>query len=876
MEKTNTTKLSEIIDKSKLSPMMQQYVDTKDNYFDCLLFYRLGDFYELFFEDAKIASKVLDIALTARNCGNEQKAPMCGVPYHAVESYIAKLIEQGYKVAICDQISEPEAGKIVQREVTRIITPGTVIETDILDEKSNNYILSVCKENDNIGIAYSDISTGEFRVSEFNNSSLQDFIDFLTRIKPAEIICNDEMLQISYDKSIKSLDFIPNFSRQPDYSFDEQNAKEQIKKQFNIQNLKGHDFASLKYAVKSTGALITYLLETQKRSLNHINKIATEKSSDYMVLDYNVCKNLELVQNARDRKKKGSLLAHLNKTKTAMGSRLLERWILQPLQNSKDINSRLDCLEELFYNPMLLNDIQGVLNTINDIARTCSKISFGTIMPKECENLKNSLYSIINLSIMMQDLNNPVFKSLFSNIESVKNIAELLDQAIEDNPPNITANGGYIKQNFNKELYDLKNISTKTKKDLEELELREKESTGIKNLKIGYSRIFGYYIEINKSQENLVPYRYIRKQTIANHERFITEELKQIEVNLINAQTTALKLESEIYDKIKEQLKNLVPIIQQTADDVSFVDVICSLALVSQDYQYVRPNISERFKHIKIENGRHAIVEANLKNESFVPNDTYLDDKQDRTIIITGPNMAGKSTYMRQIALITIMAHIGCFVPASKAELPIIDRIFTRIGANDDLNSGQSTFMVEMVEVANILNNATSKSLVLLDEVGRGTATYDGMSIAWAVLEYVSQTIRCKTLFSTHYHEITALEGKLEGIKNYKIGVKEFNNSIIFLRKITRGSADRSFGIEVAALSGIYQDVVTRAKVILNQLEKNAIRVDLNKIEDAKELSVQEQKNIINELKNIDINKITPIEAFEILLELNKKVKDKD
>lgn len=874
MESTKTVKLSEIIDRSKLSPMMQQYMDTKDDYYDCLLFYRLGDFYELFFEDAKIASKVLDIALTARNCGNEEKAPMCGVPYHAVDAYIAKLIESGYKVAICDQMSQPTPGKIVEREVTRIITPGTVIETEILDEKSNNYIVSLCKKDNTIGIAYSDISTGEFKISEFDESCLQKCIDALTRIKPAEIICNNEMYDLSFDKSIKSLDFIPPFSKQPDYFFEEQNSTDLLKKQFNIQSLKGHDFEKLKTAIKATGSLISYLQDTQKRSLTHINKIITEKNEDYMHLDYNACKNLELVQNIRDKKKKGSLLGHLNKTKTAMGSRLLEKWVLQPLQDCNLINERLNCLEELFYNPMMLNDIQDTLSSINDIARTCSKISFGTIMPKDCENLKNSLYSVVDLSNLIKELNSNMFISLFDNIESIKNIADLLDKAIVENSPYITSNGGYIKQEFNKELYDLKNISTKTKQVLADLELKEKEVTGIKNLKIGHSRIFGYYIEINKSQESQVPYRYVRKQTISNHERFVTDELKQIEVELNSAQESALKLESAIYDRIKEQLKSLVELIQQTANDVAFVDVICSLALVSQNYQYKRPTISDKIKHIKIENGRHPIVEANLKNESFIPNDTYLDNKDDRTIIITGPNMAGKSTYMRQIALITIMAHMGCFVPATMAQIPVVDRIFTRIGANDDLNSGQSTFMVEMVEVANILNNATKKSLVLLDEVGRGTATYDGMSIAWAVLEHVSQVIKCKTLFSTHYHEITALEGKLEGVRNYKIGVKEFNSSIIFLRKITKGSADKSFGIEVAALSGIYSDIIQRAKSILNQLEKNSIKLDLNKIEDKKELTIFDQQNIINQIKNIDVNRITPIEAFEILIELNKKVKD--
>ncbi|MBR4003734.1 MAG: DNA mismatch repair protein MutS [Clostridia bacterium] len=866
-------KLSLIIDKSKLSPMMQQYVDTKDNYPDCLLFYRLGDFYELFFEDAKIASKTLDIALTGRNCGMEEKAPMCGVPFHAVEGYIAKLIEKGYKVAICDQVTEPIPGKIVERAVTRIITPGTVIETEILDEKTNNFILSICKKGTTIGLAYCDVSTGEFKVSEYKEDSLQKCLDLFSRIRPSEIICNEEMYELSFDKTIKSLDFLPNFSKQPEYSFDEQNALEQIKKQFSIQSIQGHDFAKLDVSIRATGALIIYLLETQKRNLNHINKIITENHSDYMHLDYNACRNLELIENIKDKKKKGSLLGHLNKTKTAMGSRLLEKWILQPLQNSKIINNRLDCLEELFYNPMILNDIQAVLVDINDIARICSKISYGTIMPKECISLKNSLFSVLTLANLVKDLNNQTFRDLFSDTESIKNIAELLDKAFVETSPNILANGGYIKEDFNKELYTLKNISTEAKKWLADLEAKEREETGIKNLKIGYSRVFGYFIEINKSQESQVPYRYVRKQTISNHERFVTDELKQIEEKLLNAQDASIKLEAAIFDKIKEHLKQLIQFIQQTANDVAYLDTICSLAVVSQDNQYTRPVLSERIKHIKIEDGRHPIVETNLKNESFVPNDAYLDEKNDRTLIITGPNMAGKSTYMRQIALIVIMAHIGCFVPAKFAEMSIVDRIFTRIGASDDLNSGQSTFMVEMVEVANILNNATNKSLVLLDEVGRGTATYDGMSIAWAVLEYVSQQIRCKTLFSTHYHEITSLEGKLEGVKNYKIGVKEFNNSIIFLRKIVRGSADKSFGIEVAALSGIYDDIISRAKAILNQLEKNSVKLDLTKVEDKTELTSFDKENIINQLKNLDVNRLSPMEAFEILIDLNKKVK---
>ena len=862
----------EDIDIGKLSPMIRFYVETKENYKDCLLLCRLGDFYELFFDDAVIASKALDLALTGRNCGLKERAPMCGVPYHAIDSYVAKLIELGYKVAICDQLTEPVPGKMVDRAVTRVITPGTVIESDILQSGSSNYILCICKKDNNIGIAYSDVSTGEFRVSEYQVEAQQKLLDLLTRIRPAEIICNEQMFEFSFDKSFTQLDFLPKFNKRVEFDFDINEARELIKKQFGISSFKGHDFNKLDNAVAAIGALLTYLNDTQKRALNHINKIVTENHDDYMNLDFNACRNLELVENAKDKKKKGSLLGHLNHTKTAMGARLLEQWILQPLQSSKEINSRLDCVEELYNSSMMLNDISATLTGISDIARTTSKISYGTIMPKDCISLKNSLYNTIQLSRLVKELQQPKFQEMFEDIESISNLADLLDKAFVENPPNLLANGGYIKEDFNKELYDLKNISTQAKNWLNDLENRERESTGIKNLKIGYSRVFGYFIEINKSQATSVPYRYQRKQTISNHERYSTDELKELESKILSAEETSIKLEATIFDKIKQQLKTLVPLIQKTAAEISYIDVVQSLAFVALNCNYVRPKVSERYKHIKIENGRHPIVEANIK-ESFVPNDTYLDEVDNRTLIITGPNMAGKSTYMRQIALITLMAHMGSFVPASNAEIAITDRIFTRIGASDDLNNGQSTFMVEMVEVANILNNATSKSLVLLDEVGRGTATYDGMSLAWAVLEYISQKIKSKTLFSTHYHEITSLEGKLEGIKNYKIGVKEFNNSIIFLRKITRGSADKSFGIEVAALSGIYDGIIKRAKNILSQLEKNSIKFEIKDEENSGGgLTPQDKDNIINTIKNIEVNKLSPIEAFEIIVDLYKKV----
>ncbi len=853
------------------SPMMQKYLQTKEQYKDCLLFYRLGDFYEMFFDDAILASQVLDIVLSGRSCGGDNKAPMCGVPYHAVDNYVAKLLAKGYKVAICDQLSEPKKTGIVDRDVTRVITPGTVIESDILGATVSNYILSACKEGDVFGVSFCDVSTGEFKVAEFENK--KNFLDLLSRIQPVEILCNEEIFNLSLDKDIKALDFLPQFTRQIDYEFDYQNALDSIKKQFNISNIKGHDFANLKQAIRASGALLNYLFETQKRSLNHINKIITEKPNEYMHLDYNACKNLELVENARDKKRKGTLFEQLNRTKTPMGSRLLEKWILQPLQDPKKINERLDCVEELYKEQILNSDIVAVLSKINDIARICSKISYGTILPKDCVSLKGALFSVVDLCVLVKDLQTEKFKTMFSHLEDIKSLANLLDSVFVQDCPALVSAGGFIREDFNKELYDLKHSSQTAKTRLSELEAREREATGIKNLRVGYSRVFGYFIEVSKSQENLVPYKYERRQTISGHERFVTEELLEIENSILNSDELSIKLEQKIFDEIKSELKSLVEIIQQTADDVAYVDVVASLAKVAQDCSYIRPKISKNYKSIKIENGRHPIIEANLKHDMFVPNDTLLDEGDNRTLIITGPNMAGKSTYMRQIALITIMAHMGSFVPATSAEISVVDRVFTRIGASDDLNNGQSTFMVEMVEVANILNNATSKSLVILDEVGRGTATYDGMSIAWAVLEYISQKIKCKTLFSTHYHEITTLEGKLEGVKNYRVSVKEFNNSVIFLRKIVRGSADRSFGIEVASLSGIYDEIIKRAKNILSQLEKNSVKFEIKSSDEApKQLTLENKNNIINQIKNIEINKVSPMDAFEILIDLHKQV----
>ena len=860
-----------------LSPMMQQYLATKEQYKDCLLFYRLGDFYEMFFEDAKLASKVLDLTLTGRNCGLEEKAPMCGVPYMAVETYIAKLISHGYKVAICEQMSEPVAGKIVTRDVTRVITPGTVIENNILDERRNNYIASIYFQKGNIGLAYADISTGEFKVCEFNENSLSKLNDTLIRVRPAEIICNNEMLNNIDAITATKANILPRFQSYLDYSFEQSNAIDTIKKQLNIVNIVGHDFSKLVFGMSAAGALITYLLETQKRALNNINKIVVERFDNFMYLDVYACKNLELTESLREQKRKGSVLALLDRTKTSMGARQLAKWLTQPLQNEEEINMRLNCVESLVGNKILLNDIQHTLSAINDIERLSAKISYNTIMPKDCISLKNSLHYIPELWELTRDV--PIIGNLFNNYTDIKVLENLIDNVIDDEPAAVLSNGGFIKKGFSAELDELKNASKDGQKWLSALEAEEREKTGIKNLKIGYTRVFGYYIEISKSQENLIPYRYQRKQTISNHERYVTDELKQIEEKILNSEELAQKMELNIYNGFKNELLKFVELIQDLSSKIAFIDCIASFANIAVERNYVKPKINKSVKHIKIVEGRHPVVESILKDEQFVPNDALLDSKENRTLIITGPNMAGKSTYMRQIALITLFAHIGCFVPAKSAEICLVDRIFTRIGASDDLSYGQSTFMVEMVEVANIINNATSKSLLLLDEVGRGTSTYDGMSIAWAVIEYISTAIKAKTLFSTHYHEITGLEGQLEGVKNYRVSVKEYNNSVLFLRKIVRGGANRSFGIEVASLSGIYSEIINRAREILHILEERDINNGkLSSVSNPETHSTYNPvlEQTYNQLLDIDMNRVSPMEAFEILNSLVERVqKDK-
>jgi DNA mismatch repair protein MutS len=861
-----------------LSPMMQHYLQTKEQYKDALLFYRLGDFYELFFDDALTASKALDLTLTGRACGLEERAPMCGVPAKSVDVYIAKLIELGYKVAICEQLTEATKGQMVDRDVVRVVTPGTIMESNILDEKKNNYIASVILEKQNIGLAFTDISTGEFYVTEFTKEqSLKQLNDILVMVRPSEIICNDEMFLNSYNLEGVKLEVLPKFFAYFNWAYEKQKAQNNLKQQFKTQSLQVFDLSEKQFATRASGALIEYLNETQKRSLMHINKITHLKDNYFMYLDVNTRKNLELTETIRDRKKTGSLLWLLDQTKTSMGARMLRSFVEQPLQDETAINDRLNGVEEIASNTILRQALIEELNNINDIERLAGKISYGTLSPRDCLSLLVSLKQLPNIKKLLQQVNSSILKNITRNLGEFDATVLLLENAIVDNPPLTTKDGGYIKKGYNSELDELKSSNIEGKKWIAKLEAEEKEATGIKNLKIGFNRVFGYYLEVTNSQKELVPFRYQRKQTLTGGERYITEELKQIEDKILNSEEKSLKLELQLFQEIRETLLEQVEHLQTSAKQIALLDTLCSFAEVSVKNNYVKPQINNRITEIEIKDGRHPVIEKLLKDENFVPNDTHLDTLDNRTMIITGPNMAGKSTYMRQVAIITLMAHLGCFVPATSAKIALTDRIFTRIGASDDLINNQSTFMVEMVEVANILHSATNKSLIILDEIGRGTSTFDGLSIAWSVMEYVSKHLNAKTLFSTHYHELTELEGSLEGIKNYRINVKELNGTILFLRKIARGGALKSFGIEVASLAGLPKEVTDRAKQILQKLEE----ADINKAQRNYELEKQENKSVITKyqdevirlLKQSNIENLSPLEAFSILQELIEKVK---
>lgn len=864
--------------KPQLSPMMQHYENIKQQYPDCVLFYRLGDFYELFNEDAIEISRVLDLTLTGKNCGLTERAPMCGVPYHAAESYIAKLVSLGYKVAICEQLTEPKPGQIVERDVIKVVTAGTVTEDSMLDEHKNNYIMCLFLNGEKLSVTYSDITTGEFHVYNYSENMTSKFSDLFTMIMPSQVIGNKDAKEFYNSLPIQNTGNCPKFEEYYEFAFNLDKCKDSIYNQFGENALNVFEIKNNEDII-SIGSLCQYLLETQKRSLKNINKIIKHKGENFMVIDMNTRRNLELVESIRERKKYGSLLWLLDKTKTSMGARKFRTIFDQPLKDSNAINLRLDSVEELTKNLIMRDRLSETLSNIRDIERISGKIGYGNVMPKDLVALKHSLQELPNLSKILENVKSKKLVELKENIYDFSEIANLLERAIKEEPPAIMREGGYINDGFNEDLDSLRNAKTNGKKWVRELEQRERESTGIKNLKIDYNGVFGYYIEVSKLQSELVPLRYVRKQTLSNAERYTTEELKELEDKIFSADEEAIKLEQKLYKMLVDYLVNYIKNFQAVSTVVAEIDVLLSLSECAVKYNFVKPTINKNIKQIKIIDGRHPIVEHFVKNGSFITNDTLLDSEDNKMMIITGPNMAGKSTYMRQVALITFMAHIGSFVPAKSAEIAITDRIFTRVGASDDLAFGQSTFMVEMSEVALILANATKNSLVVLDEIGRGTSTFDGLSIAWAVVEYIAKNLKCKTLFATHYHELSELEGVISGVKNYKITVKEIGDKIVFLRKIIRGHANKSFGVEVAELAGVPEAVISRAKEISKNLEKVNEKLDLDIFSENKEREQAEKNSklglkLLSILRDIDMNRMSPMESFEVLNDLVEKAKN--
>ncbi len=860
-----------------ISPMMQHYLKTKELHKDAIVFYRLGDFYELFFDDAIVCSNLLDLTLTGKDCGLEERAPMCGIPYHAIDNYLGKLLSAGYKVAICEQVTNPgDKPGLVEREVVRIVTPGTVVESSVLEEKKNNYIASVYVKNGNIGVCWADITTGLLEMVEFHGEKAYALLDdALLRVKPSEIICSSGAFDIQAQLNSVKFEALPAFSKYFDWAYELRRAKALCERHFKVATLSVFDAENLDDGICAVGALLEYLNETQKRTLSNINKIRVVKDNEYMHLDVNARKNLELTESMSTKKRKGSLLHVLDQTNTSMGGRLLRSFIEQPLQNVAKIQKRLDSVEELSFNVMLQEALCEQLRGVHDIERLTGKISYGNITPRDCLMLLDSLKIVPEVKNLLQSVSTQLLQESVAQLVDVSDVTMLLENAINPNITEMQKDANFIKTGYNAELDELRKAGTYGRVWMSEFEQREKEKTGIKNLKVGFNKVFGYYIEVTNSQLSLVPYTYVRKQTTTNSERFITQELKDMETKILGSEESCKKLEAELFTEIKQSLASFMTEFQQIAHGLATIDALLSLAMVAVKQNYVKPRVTNGHK-IEIVNGRHPVVETLLKDNAFVANDTLLDDNENRTMIITGPNMGGKSTYMRQVAVIVLMAHIGSFVPAEKAEICMVDRIFTRIGASDDLAFGQSTFMVEMNEVANILNNATDKSLLILDEVGRGTSTYDGLSIAWAVMEFVSKHMKAKTLFSTHYHELTELEGVAEGVKNYRVMVKEFQNSIVFLHKIARGSANRSFGLEVAALAGLPKELLQRAKEILALQEAADKRVDLTQKQQqhAKNATNANIAEVINMLKELDMNTVSPIVAFGTLQNLVDKVKE--
>ena len=857
-----------------ITPMMKQYLDVKNQYTDCILMYRVGDFYEMFFDDALEASKALELTLTGKDCGLQERAPMCGIPFHAVDAYIPRLVTKGYKVAICEQLEDPSVAKgLVKRDVIRVVTPGTVIEANMLDEKKNNYVASIYRKGLSYGFAYSDVTTGEFYTTEINTTNnFSKLLNEISKIMPAEIVVNDEMFA-----DITSVNLIrERFSTY--ISMQEYSVENRV-----VLDAEGYkEVEKTQFAEKATQILLEYIKATQKIDMKHINKIDLYDIEKFMTLDNIARKNLELTETLRDRNKRGSLLWVLDKTATSMGGRMLRKWIEKPLTDVSEITFRSAGVEELKNNLMLRGELSESLKRIYDIERLVGKVAYGTVNARDLISLKNSLYQVPNVKKLLANAKSTMLQSLYNEIDELVDVAKLIDDAIMDEPPISIKEGGIIKSTYNEDVNRYRTAATEGKNWVLSLEAKEREATGIKNLKVGYNKVFGYYIEVTKSNIQNVPEdRFIRKQTLTNGERFITEELKEIEGTIPGAQDKVVNLEYELFVDIRNKITAEIKRLQDTSTAISTLDALNSLAIAADENNYVKPEI-DNSEEIIIKDGRHPVVEALIPTGSFVPNDTTLNTTTDRVNVITGPNMAGKSTYMRQVAIIALMAQIGSFVPASYAKIGIVDRIFTRVGASDDLSTGQSTFMVEMNEVANILNNATQKSLLILDEIGRGTSTFDGLSIAWSVVEYISDKnkIGARTLFATHYHELTELETKIDGIRNYCIAVREKGEDVIFLRKIIEGGADESYGVHVAKLAGIPSSVTTRANAILKELKETNFTNKAQKENKKPAAAMAAQFDLFNyklgeiasELEKVNLNELTPIDALNVLAKMKAKL----
>lgn len=883
---------------TKLTPMMQQYVETKEQYHDCILFYRLGDFYEMFFEDAITCSKELEITLTGKACGQEERAPMCGIPYHAVDGYLTKLVSKGYKVAICEQVEDPKMAKgLVKREVVRIVTPGTNLSMQSLDESKNNYLMGIVYIDGCYGLSMVDVTTGDYLATEVDSN--RKLIDEINKFMPSEIICNDAFFMSGID-----IDDLRNrmqiaVSSLESWYFDEGACERTLKEHFKISSLDGLGMAEFRVATVAAGVVLQYLMEMQKTSLEHLTTITPYITSKYMLLDSSTRRNLEVVETLREKQKRGSLLWVLDKTKTAMGARLLRSYIEQPLVDEEEIEARLDAVEELCNEMISREEIREYLGPIYDLERLISRISYQSANPRDLIAFRSSLAMLPYIKEVMGSFQTKLLKEEWEQLDTLEDVCRLIQEAIEEEPPLAVKEGGIIKTGFREDVDKLRKAKTEGKTWLAELENKEKESTGIKNLRVKYNKVFGYYLEVTNSYKELVPVTWTRKQTLTNAERYTTPELKELEDVILGAEEKLYALEYEIFCEIRDGIGAQIKRIQNTAKAIANIDVFTSLSTVAQQSNFVKPALN-RGGVIDIKKGRHPVVEKMLANDSFVSNDTYLDNGQKRVSIITGPNMAGKSTYMRQTALIVLMAQIGSFVPAESANIGIVDRIFTRVGASDDLASGQSTFMVEMTEVANILRNATKNSLLILDEIGRGTSTFDGLSIAWAVVEHIAnpKLLGAKTLFATHYHELTELEGKLDGVNNYCIAVKEQGDDIVFLRKIVAGGADKSYGIQVAKLAGVPKEVLKRANELVVQLSNQDISENARKIADthAKKSKAEHEKiskdvegqlsffsvmqkeqtdnnEITDEIEKLDITQMTPMDAMNVLYKLQQKVK---